>query len=88
MEHIFCPTVHHRPYYGIDELPIGEEDKQEGNCLFGHMLLMNMRNGSEVEGIVNLYNRFATALASLSKLELRLSRAAGASSAAGMSEQL
>jgi hypothetical protein len=45
-------------YYVIDELPIVEGDKQDKKRLFGHMLLVNMRDHSEVEGIVSLYNRF------------------------------
>lgn len=45
-------------YYAIDELPIVEGDKQDNKRLFGHMLLVNMRDGFEVEGIVSLYNRF------------------------------
>jgi len=47
------------PYYGIDEHPIVEGDKQNGRRLFGHALTLHHRpDGVELEGVVSLYNRF------------------------------
>jgi hypothetical protein len=46
-------------YYGMDEEPILEGDKQNGNRYACHLLLVNHRRGGiALEGIVSLYNRF------------------------------